>query len=369
VSIGMLVDVRGWGAEPALVAGLTLGILLLKGVLVFSIARWFRLGTRIAALAGLAVGQVGEFSFVLASEGRKLDLVPVAHYQTFLSVSVLTMALTPFLLMLGPWLAGRTGGRAESGAEHDTRKGHAIVVGYGVAGRNVAAVLRQMNVPPLVLELNPRTIRQIREAGGEASFGDAGREEVLQHAGIAGARAVILTALDPVATRQSVATIRRLNAKIEVIVRTRFVVEIEELRRLGATAVVPEEFESSIALAALTMERFGATPDAVARYERALRGRGDYSLVREDAPESTRDATVARILRAAAFDEVAVTAASAGKTLRGLSLRARTGALVIGVRRGDEFLPAPGPDDPLTPGDALIVVARPHEAEAARNAL
>lgn len=373
VSIGMLVDVRGWIAEPVITLGLTAAIFAAKGLVVWGIARGFGLSPRVSILAGLAIGQIGEFSFVLAVDGGKHGLLPDQHYQTFLSVSVLTMAATPFLLMLGPWLTrdSHVGGAGHDHAAegHGARKGHVIVAGYGITGRNVAAVLNQMKVPVLIVELNADTIKRVRAEGGEAIFGDAGREEVLHHAGIAGARAIVLTVLDPAGTRQAVATIRRLNPAVEIIVRTRFVAELAELRRLGAHAVVPEELEGSIAIASLTMERFGASPDAVARTESALRGDGDYQLLQQDTSMELRETVLARVLGAASFTEITVPAASAGKTLRGLDLRAKTGCLVVAQRRGNDVTPAPAPDAPLSEGDILLILARPIEADAVRKLL
>lgn len=369
VSVGMLVDATSWTDEPLTTFGLSALVLGLKGFVVWAIGRGFGMGPRISLLAGLALGQIGEFSFVLALSGRGLALLDEHSHAVFLSVSVTTMALTPFLLMLSPWLARKTADRAGGAAAHGGREGHVIVVGYGVTGSSAATVLRDLGVGVLVVELNADTVRRLRASGHDAQFGDASREDVLRAAGLAGAKALVLTALDPVATRQTVAMARRVNPGVRIFVRTRFVKELAELRHLGADAVVPEELEASIALATRVMRSFGATEQAASRAAAALRGE-DYELLRDaESTEARRVRMLDEVLQATEFDEVPLAPAHAGRTLRDLDLRRRTGALVVALRRGQTVLPNPAADLPFAEGDVLVVAARPAEAEAARTLL
>jgi len=212
-----------------------------------------------------------------------------ATNQLFLSVAVLSIALTPLLLSVAPRLAavvaGRAAGPADHGAGHEPRRDHVVLVGFGVCGRNVARVLRGLGVQYVVLELNPVTIRRLRGEGHAVLFGDACRPEVLESADIATARAFVVTMTDPIVVRQMVDNARRLNAKAEIVVRTRFLSEIDELRRLGADYVVPEEFETALELVARVMERYGATPEAIVQEKRQMRSEG-YGPLRGDPPPS-----------------------------------------------------------------------------------
>ncbi|MCE9636751.1 MAG: cation:proton antiporter [Planctomycetes bacterium] len=360
VSVGMLVNVGDWFHAPVLTFGLAAAVVVVKGLIVWGVARMFHLSWRVAVLAGISLSQVGEFSFVLALTGRDLLLLDAGAYQVFLSVTVLSMVATPLLLQAAPWIISR--GRPAPKHTHvapTPRSGHVIVVGYGVAGRNVVSVLRPLGAPVVVLELNQRTVAAIRAAGADAEFGDACSESVLLHVGIRTARALVLTAVDPFATRQAVATARRLNPEIEILVRTRFVGEIAELHRLGATSVVPEEFEASIALAGLTMRRFGASEQAVSRAAAALRG-DDYALLADTSNESITDTrrahALARVLAVAEFADVPIPDGAVGATLRGLDLRTRTGALAVALRRGGEVVANPAPDLPFERGDVLVLL-------------
>lgn len=369
VSVGMLVDVGAWWKDPGTTLGLTAAVLLLKAAIVWGIGLVFRLRPRVALLAGVALSQVGEFSFVLAQVGKDAALMDEAQYELFLSVSVLSMIATPFLLMLSPWIAGRVAATHGVHAEGDPRRrGHVIVVGYGVSGRNVVSVVRPLDVHVTVLELNPRSVRAIRDAGGDAEYGDACSEDVLLQLGIRHARALVLTALDPAAMRRVVELARRLNRDADIVVRTQFVSEIAELHRLGATAVVPQEFETSIALASAVLRRFGASESAIGRAAAALRG-DDYTLLAETTTAAEREKTLSRVFAAAEITRVPVPASAAGRTLRALDLRARTGASVVGVERGDQVLTNPGGDFAVAEGDTLVVLGTAEAVVGVRAAL
>src|SRR6266568_1860932 len=159
---------------------------------------------RVALLAGVAVSQIGEFSFVLAKEGRVAGLLPEPLYQQFLGVAVITMLVTPFLLQGGPALLDALesvvpldrllpGFRPRGLAPvHEQVKDHVVVAGYGLNGRNLTAALRSIHAPYLIVELNARTIRKARTEGEPAFYGDATREEILRALGIDRARMLVM---------------------------------------------------------------------------------------------------------------------------------------------------------------------------------
>src|SRR5882757_6246329 len=146
---------------------------------------------RVALLAGVAVSQIGEFSFVLAKEGRIPGLLPDLLYQQFLGVAVITMLVTPFLLHGGPAMLDALekvvpldrllpGFRPrELAPVHEQIKNHVIIAGYGLNGRNLTAALRSINAPYLIVELNAQTVRKARAEGEPAFYGDATRDEIL----------------------------------------------------------------------------------------------------------------------------------------------------------------------------------------------
>jgi CPA2 family monovalent cation:H+ antiporter-2 len=377
VSVGMLVEPRSWIESPAAVFGFTALAIAVKAAVIVPVASlWY--GRRVGVMSALALAQVGEFALILVKMGADLALVDAPTNQLFLSVAVLSIALTPLFMLLGPRLAARvaaapSGRAAGAHAEgHAPRRGHVVIVGYGVSGRNVARVLRSLAVPYVILEMNPQTIKRLREEGHEALFGDASRPEVLESADMGTAKAFVVTMTDPLVVRQMVAAARRISAEAEIVVRTRFVSEIEELRRLGANDVVPEEFETALELVGRVMARYGASPQAILKEKYAIRREGYGFLRAESGSEDSKGGDeFTELLAAPGVEEARVPDESpaAGKTLRELDLRAASGASVIAVGRGGLVSANPAPDFALRAGDVLFLIGSASQIERARQTL
>jgi CPA2 family monovalent cation:H+ antiporter-2 len=410
----MLADPALWLERPLQFLGLSLGVMLAKALIVFGVALLFGLGARVGVLAGLGLAQIGEFSFLLAQSGASLGLIGGDRYQQFLAVSVLTMTLTPFAILLAPRLAapaervawpslpwtpskpsapapegaaaagaarrgdavgaavaeaaGGTG--AASGTAAAAAPGHVVIVGYGLNGGNVARVLRGLGIPVVVLELNPATVRRAQARGESVVYGDATNREVLRHTGVERARALVIAIADPVASRQIVAVARAANPGLTVIVRARYVSEVEALHRAGADVVVPEEFETSLELAGAAMATFGASPRMIEREKAAIREERYASLAAEGRPV-TPHLPLSRLFGAAdvAAVDLPPDSLAAGSTLRELDLRGRTGASVVALARDDKVLGNPGPDLVLRGGDVLYVWGDARQLARARAVL
>jgi len=337
---------------------------------------------RVALLAGVAVSQIGEFSFVLAKDGRQAGLLPDLLYQEFLGIAVITMLVTPFLLQGGPALLDAfekmvpldkvlPGFRPRDFAPvHDPVKDHVIVAGYGLNGRNLTAALRAINAPYLIVELNAQTVRRARAEGEPAFYGDATRDEILHALGIERARMFVIAISDPSATRRMVRVARELNPKVYIIARTRYVVEIPELTRLGANVVIPEEFETSIEIFSRVLAQYNVPRDEVERLVSEIRA-SHYQALRPGArPRLTLTGTlgampqmhVERIILGPHDPAV-------GQTLADTGLRSQTGALILAVRRGESDLATPEPTFRLASGDVLVVVGQPQQLKGAHRLL
>ena len=396
ISIGMLLEPTIVVAEPLLVAALVVAVVLLKTVVAGGVSLALGHSLRIALLVGLGLAQIGEFSFVLAQLGAESGLLAPTLHQLFLAVSILTMALAPLLVALSYRLArrderffalglrvlrGAARERLTTGGGRDTAHvgdlaDHVVIVGYGINGRNVARVLGKLAVRHVIVELNSRTVRAAREAGEPAVFGDATRDLVLEHVGVGRARAVVVTLPDAAAARQIVAHVSRLNPAAVVIVRTRYDAEVDRLHELGADVVVPEEFETSLALAGAVMATYGASSHAIDREKKAIRHER-YVLLRARGHEPLDDGgpSLTQLLHTLDVRFVALAADPARpapqppRTLRDLQLRARTGASVIAVDRGGDVQPNPGPDTALAVGDQVVLLGRPDQLDAAQAIL
>jgi len=377
VTVGMLVQVTFLRDHPALAVAGVAAIMGGKSALAALGPAVLGYSGRVALLAGLAVSQIGEFSFVLARQGRGTGLLPEGLYQTFLAVAVLTMLVTPFALQSGPALLDGLerlipldrllpGFRPQALTPvEEPLTDHVIVAGYGLNGRNLAAALRSIRAPYLIVELNAQTVRQARARGEPAFYGDATREEILRGLGAERARMFVVAISDPAATRRMVRVARALNPRIYIIARTRYVVEMPELTRLGADVVIPEEFETSIEIFARVLAHYGVPRGDIERLVAEIRG-SHYEVLRSDAAGRLSLDAVAGVPQMA-IERMRVSPQSplAGKRLAATGLRSQTGALVLSVVRGDEEVATPGPQFRLAAGDVLVVVGQPHQLQAA----
>jgi CPA2 family monovalent cation:H+ antiporter-2 len=289
ISIGMLLD-------PGFLAGHwwmlllgAIGLMLVKTITGTIAVQALRYPLRVSLAAGLALSQVGEFSFVLAAVAASNSLLPEHLRQGVLAVAVLTMAVTPILMKqserayllverahLPRWLtAGRRIGVTEERAHSD----HLLIIGYGINGKNLARAAREFGFPYAIVEMNPQTVREEVARNEPMHFGDAANQAVLTQAGAERARAAAIVIGDPVATRGIVAQLRRLNPTLHIIARTRFLSEVQPLYDLGASDVVPEEFETSIEIFHRTARYFDLPEDEVQRLEDTIR-EDQYVLLR-----------------------------------------------------------------------------------------
>ncbi|MEM7355901.1 MAG: cation:proton antiporter [Acidobacteriota bacterium] len=373
ISMGMLVDLELLASRAPLVLGLALAIIVLKALACAVAVALLRFPARTVALAALGLAQIGEFSFVLMEVGHAHGLLQGQSYQLLLSAAVVTMLATPALMRLGPvvaeaWLRLRrrpvTDG--DDSKPSEGRSGHVVVVGFGVGGRLLSRVLREVGISYVALELNGETVRRAQAEGEPVVYGDATRRELLEHVGIERASVVVLAINDPAAARRAVHLARQLNPKIEIIARTRLVKEIEELQALGADQVVAEEFETAIEIFTRVLTRFHVPRNIVRVQTRVLRGEG-YRMLRAPSLIEGVSETLLEALEAGTTDifRVERASASAGRTLLDLDLRRRTGASVITVVRGEESYPNPAADLVLEAGDSLVLMGSHDQVDKA----
>src|SRR6266542_1193777 len=263
VSIGMLFNPRTLAARPDLVIGLILLILVGKAAFGALPASLLGFGPRVAVVVGLSLAQIGEFSFVLLSQGLSFSLISPAYYQAFLGAAILSMLATPFLSEQSHAVAARLGRvalkRSDQAGEGSALagEGHVLVLGFGHMGETLARVLARAKVPHRVLDLNPERVARGKDKNVPIEYGDTMSDVVLKRAGIQRARAAILLLSDPRATRQTLRLCRQLAPSAFLLVRTRYLADIPDLSALGADEVVAEEFETSFEISRRTLGKLG----------------------------------------------------------------------------------------------------------------
>ena len=370
VSIGMLMDVKFFLQNAG---ALVLFLLLLLGVkflIVTPVAGALGYPLRVATQAGVALAQTGEFSFVLALVARDQGLLSDGVYQTFLAGSVLSMLLSPFLIRMSAFAGERLEripdlrrffpGRVSADLEAQIYSAEArpvLIVGFGLNGRNLARVLKQMEVPYRILELNADSVKRAAREGEPIVYGDSTSREVLKKIGIRSARVMVLAISDAAATQRTVQLARALNPALPILVRTKYVQEIDALYRLGADEVIPEEFEASVEVVNRTLRRVGIPGNLIARELRSIREER-YGMFRELQPRPTRAVDLPEGMLDATVETHALLpgAWAVGRSLRELGLRAVTGASVIALLLDGQVHSSPDPDRVLTEKNTLVLM-------------
>jgi len=252
-SVGMLLDLRFVMERPLLILGAAVAVAVLKlGVTALAVIA-LRYPVRLALTVGIGLAQIGEFSLVLEQAGRTAGLSPVGlgdpGQQLFLAVAVLLMAVTPLFVGSGSLLAASAG--APTGEPHspwtagDDARDLVLIAGYGMAGRALAQACADAGVPYRVVDLNPVSVDEGQANGVPIKLGDIGRRPVLESAGLARARCVVLTVNDRVAATRAAQTAKLLRPDVRVIVRVRYSTDEAAMRRAGADEVVVEEHEAT----------------------------------------------------------------------------------------------------------------------------
>jgi len=374
VSIGMLFDPVFFVQRYGLILLLAVGVVAVKALAATLAVGFLGLPLRTAIIAALTLSQIGEFSFILSNAGLQYAILTQDQYQIVLAVSIITMAATPFLVAIAPataqavirlpLLRTRTSRPSSRHAPSPRQRlqDHLIIVGFGVNGRNLARAARAAAIPYIIIEMNAETVRRERAKGEPIYFGDATQEAVLAHAGIGDARIVTIVINDAAATRRITELARRLNPKIHIVARTRYVQEVHALYRLGANEVVPEEFETAVEIFTRLLKKYLVPQSEIDKLVAEVRADG-YQMFRSPSVSPT---TVSDVLfhfpeaEVSTF-RVAETSPCSGRRLSDIDLRRKYGITIVAIRRGSQMIFNPEGDMALEAGDTVVVMGKPEQ--------
>lgn len=367
ISVGMLLDVSVLIEHADKVFLFAAMLIVLKSLLAVPSMLLVGYPLRVAILASMSLAQIGEFSFVLARSAVSENLLDQNGYQMFLAASIVTMMLTPAIMELAPRIAAFLSRQMKLPPEEEQEassalplKDHLIIVGFGIGGKHLARTARQAGIPYVILEMNPETVARF---GGKEPIhgGDASKPLVLEHFGIAAARVISVVISDPAAVRAITAVARKLNPKVHIVVRTRFLGEVDELRRLGANDVIPEDFETSIEIFSRVLAYYLVPRQTIERFVNSIRheysnmsrqlnmtGVGLPSLA--DEVLTGLEVVACKVEPGCALD---------GKTLGETSLRRKYGVTAVGLRHAGQIIPSPDGDASLHGGDTVFLFASP----------
>ncbi len=373
ISVGMLLDPAAVLRKPLAVMLIVIVIVLIKWLVATSAALVLKFPLKPALISGLLLAQVGEFAFVLSQSGQKFGLLNPEQYQLFLAASVATMALTPFAIRYAEPLANYIASRLPSSLKRGTRttgtshdrfpmEDHVIIVGFGINGKNLARVLNGNGIRYIAIETNHHTVKTERKKGVRIIFGDASRPEILSHALIEKARIVVIAISDATATRRVAAQVRTMRPDIHMIVRTRYVAEMEPLYQLGVNDVVPEEFETSVEIFARVLRTYMVTHDQIEHCISEIR-RDSYQMFRTVSRRHSHATGISGYLSGVELATYRVQPGSQieGSLLRDGLLRNRSGATVLVIKRGEQVCSNPDPDWRFQEEDVVLVMGKPDQ--------
>ena len=377
VTMGMLLDPRVLIEHPFIVLAFFIGPLLLKVVMITSLARLFGAMPGVAMRTGLWLAQAGEFGFVLLNLIRDTHLVDATLLQAILASMLLSMLAAPLIIQNADRIVLRLSSTewmqqslqmTRIATQSLRQQAHVIICGYGRAGQNLARMLEHEGLPYVALDLDPDRVAAAAAAGESVVFGDAGRREALVAAGIHRAAAVAITYANTHAALRVLHNAHELEPALPVIVRTVDDADLEKLLAAGATEVIPEIVEGSLMLASHTLVLMGVPMRRVVRRVEEMRD-ARYSLLRgyfrgaddvgdDDGHEQVR-------LQSVPVDD---SAEAVGRTLEELGL-AELGVEVTAIRRHGIRGVEPGPETKLRAADILVLRGLPEALALAEERL
>jgi len=367
VSAGMLMNIGYMAGHLLMIVAAVASIFVVKILTGIIAALMIGSPLRSAMHAGMGIAQIGEFSFVLAVAGKASGIINEEFYQIFLSSSVVTMIMTPFVLKAAPSVSGWTVSRRllkrvvrlkkvpEGEGFPRKREGHVIVIGFGLSGRNLARVLKEADIPYVVLEMNSDTVRQMKRKGEPIYYGDGTSKEILHRVGIEKARLLVVAISDPVSTRGIVSVARHENPNLYIITRTRYLAEVDDLKALGSDEVIPAEFETSIEIFSRVLQKYNFPKSMILGMADKIRS-DNYTALRNIEIQKRHLFERYEWLPEMELDGYRVPddAHLAEKSIAELQVRKKTGVTIIAIRRGTEVFTNPGPDFRIRSGDIIL---------------
>jgi CPA2 family monovalent cation:H+ antiporter-2 len=376
VSVGLLLDPFFVYHHPLEVSLFVLLLIVCKTLIGYLAARFATKSQWTAALVGTGLAQIGEFSFVLATLGYGMNLLDQSAYNLFFAGAVISIIACPTLMSLVPRLLRHVSinqdiealkGNSEN--DNDLRN-HVIICGYGRIGSQVGNALKRLKVPFVVIDLRGDIMEESAQQGIRFVYGDAFSHTVLNKAGLTNAAALVITLPDPVAALTTIGFARRLCPELAIIARAHRSSDIEFFRSMGASAVVQPEFESSKEITRLALLGLKADQKQIQLAHKAIE-QERYKLFRHDLEEekSGLELTFAPTEQLLGNwliinKQLSKLGKDSQKTIETLDIRKETGTTILAIRRGNEMIAHPKPDEQILPLDQIYAAGEPYQLKS-----
>ncbi len=377
VSIGMLLNLGFVYHNIVLILMtviLVIGVkLIVGGFTAFLMGHTFR-GT---ILVGIALSQVGEFSFILAKLGISYNILTNYYYQLFLAVAIITMSVSPLLIQLGNPLATLllklplpdlivNGLFPLRQIEIPVLNNHLVLIGKDSRAINLSVMAKYNKIPYISIVFDPAIVRKRQEKGESIIYGDSVNEPILQKAYVDTAKIVVISVGDLITSMAIIDKVRTLNKHATIIVRTKHVEDIEELYKLGADQVIPEEFETAIDLFERVLTNFLFPQNEIETTIARIRD-DHYGIFYEK-----KDDEKFNILKEIPNIEIVALKVNSksiliGKTLAESELRKKYKITLVALKRDNLLINHPASNTRLLSGDVAYILGKPEQIAFATN--
>lgn len=383
ISIGMLLDLNFFVSNILVIMAILIVVFFLKSIITSLAVAVLKYPPRTVLLTGLSLFQIGEFAFILSKEGINFNILTEETNQYFLAVSILSMMLTPFVIIYADHitnflLKSKPGYELNRQVlnENKTRgnngyklANHLIIIGYGINGSNLVRAAMYSNIPYLVIELNAKTVKNERQKGIPIFFGDATNFHILEAANVVKARAVVIAISDPTATKIITSNVRMISQSVYLLVRTRYVRDIDELIALGADDVIPEEFETSVEIFSRILHNFLVPVDDIDQFIESIRSDNYHLFKAKKKLPVTMKST-----RIPDFKVTCVTINKdsgkiVGKSIKDSNIRVEFGINILAISRKDKMIYDIDSDEILLQGDLVFIHGKPQNVDKFHEAV
>ena len=379
VSVGMLVNPASVVANFGQILILTFIIVVGKGIFTLLLGLVLPGSGRTLIVVAAGLSQIGEFSFIVGSTGVALGVLTQDQYGLILAGAVISIVINPWMFhLIQPvekflqgipllWRRMENGSpilQADARGMHD----HVVIVGYGRVGRHVGRVLEHLGLPYLVVEEDVEQVKEIQQEGVHTLFGNAANSEILTHTELDHARALVVTVPEEATTELIVAAAHDIAPDLPIIARAGTDSGVQRLGALGADHIIHPELEGGLEIVRHTLLTLGYPMGQIQQYVDAIR-RDAYAAT---FPDDERHRVLDQLLTAVrgveiAWQPVAASSPVQGQTLAEANLRAKVGASVIALIRGESVIPNPKSDTKFLEGDLVGLIGNVQElADAAQ---
>lgn len=368
VSIGMLLNLDFVLENYLLVITTVVTVILLKMIVGMFCA--FILGHTLKGtiLVGIALSQVGEFSFILAEIGLDYEIISSFYFQLFLATAIISMAISPFLIKVASQFADTIlkfplpeflveGLFPLKQISVPNLKNHLVLIGKDSRALNLSAMAKHIKIPYISIVFDPAIARERQKKRETVIYGDAVNEPILYKAHVDHAKIVIVSIGDMIPAMSITEKVRRINKHAIILVRTKHVHDIEELYKLGADQVIPEEFETTINLFERVLRKYLLPRKEINQAIEKIR-LDNYGIFRDKHADI--DFTFPRDMPNLDISAISIQSDSClvKKSISELNFRKVYGVTVVAIKRQEKIIEHPDPDEVFRKDDIAYVLGK-----------